>query len=68
MSELSSPPITLAVLGLLEHIPVPLILPEIVVQQSRGGYKNTAMFVQPLHTIVAVHTGGQPFKFLLVQH
>jgi hypothetical protein len=45
-------------LRLLEHIPVPLILPEIVVQQSRGGYKNTAMFIQPLHTIVAVQTGG----------
>jgi hypothetical protein len=49
-------------LRLLEHIPVPLILPEIVVQQSRGGYKNTAMFIQPLHTIVAVQTGGSAFK------
>ena len=54
-------------LRLLEHIPVPLILPGIV-QNSRGGYKNTAMFVQPLHTIVAVQTGGQPLRFLLGQN
>jgi hypothetical protein len=48
-------------LRLLEHIPVPLILPEIV-PQFRGGYKNMAMNVQPLHTIVAVQTGGSDFK------
>jgi hypothetical protein len=45
-------------LRLLEHIPGPLILPGILPMNSRGGYKNTAMFVQPLHTIVAVQTGG----------
>jgi hypothetical protein len=55
-------------LRLLEHIPVPLILPGILPMNSRGGFKSTAMFVQPLHTIVAVQTGGQPLKFLLGQN
>jgi hypothetical protein len=50
-------------LRLLEHIPVPLILPKIVPQQH-GGFKNMAMYVQPLHTILAVQTGGCPLKFL----
>jgi hypothetical protein len=46
-------------LQLLEHIPVPLILPELVDQSSLGKeYRNTAMFVQPLHTILAIQTGG----------
>jgi hypothetical protein len=48
-------------LRLLEHIPVPLILPEIVPQQQ-GGYRNMAMYVRPLHTILAVQTGGSAFK------
>jgi hypothetical protein len=46
-------------LQLLEHVPVPLILPEMVQQYPMGkGYRNTAMFVQPLHTILAIQTGG----------
>jgi hypothetical protein len=49
-------------LRLLEHIPVPLILPEIVPQQQGKGYKNIAMYVQPLHTILALQTGGTAFK------
>jgi hypothetical protein len=49
-------------LQLLEHVPVPLILPGMV-RQSRGkGYINMAMFVQPPHTILAIQTGGLAFK------
>jgi hypothetical protein len=48
-------------LRLLEHIPVPLILPEIVPQQH-GGYRHIAMYVQSFHTILAVQTGGSAFK------
>jgi hypothetical protein len=51
-------------LRLLEHIPVPLILPEIVPQQQGKGYRNMAMYVQPLHTILALQTGSQPLRFL----
>jgi hypothetical protein len=47
---------------LLEHIPVPLILPELVNQSSGKKYRNTAMFVQPRHTILAIQTGGLAFK------
>jgi hypothetical protein len=54
-------------LRLLEHIPVPLILPKIVPQQH-GGYKNMAMYVQPLHTILAVQTGGSAFKVFTRQN
>jgi hypothetical protein len=49
-------------LRLLEHIPVPLILPKIVLQLQGKGYRNTAMYVQPLHTILAIQTGGSAFK------
>jgi hypothetical protein len=49
-------------LRLLEHKPVPLILPEIVPQQQGKGYRNMAMYVQPLHTILAIQTGGSAFK------
>jgi hypothetical protein len=50
-------------LQLLEHVPVPLILPGQVRQYPMGkGYRNTAMFVQPLHTILAIQTGGSAFK------
>jgi hypothetical protein len=45
-------------LRLLEHIPVALILPEIVPQQQGKGYRNMAMYVQSLHTILAIKTGG----------
>jgi hypothetical protein len=48
-------------LRLLEHILVPLILPKIVPQQH-GGFKNMPIYVQPLHTILAVQTGGLAFK------
>jgi hypothetical protein len=49
---------------LLEHVPVPLI-PEFVQQYPIGkGYQNTAMFVQPLHTILAIQTGGRHSKYL----
>jgi hypothetical protein len=42
-------------LQLLEHIPLPLILPEFVQQYPMvKGYRNTAMFVQPLHTSLAI--------------
>jgi hypothetical protein len=34
-------------LQLLEHVPVPLILPGMVRQTMGKGYRNTAMFVQP---------------------
>jgi hypothetical protein len=52
-------------LQLLEHIPVPLILPEFVQQYPMGkGYRNTAMFVQPLHTILAIQTGGWHLRYL----
>jgi hypothetical protein len=52
-------------LQLLELIPVPLILPEIIQQSSGRGYRNTAMFVQTLHTILAIQTGGRHLRFLL---
>jgi hypothetical protein len=51
-------------LQLLEHVPVPLILPGQVRQYPMGkGYRNTAMFVQPLHTILAIQTGGRHLKY-----
>jgi hypothetical protein len=49
-------------LQLLEHISVPIILPEIVQQLQGKGYRNTAMLVQPLHTILAIKTGVSAFK------
>jgi hypothetical protein len=50
-------------LQLLEHVPLPLILPGMV-RQSRGKrYRNTAMFVQPPHSILAVQTGGWHLKY-----
>jgi hypothetical protein len=49
-------------LRLLEHIPVPLIVPEIDPQQQGKGYRNMAMYVKPFHTILAVQTGGSDFK------
>jgi hypothetical protein len=49
-------------LQLLENIPVPLILPEIVPQLQGKGYRNTAMYVPTLHTILAIQTGGSAFK------
>jgi hypothetical protein len=50
-------------LQLLEHVPVPLILPGMVKQSWGKGYRNTAMFVQPPHTILAVQTGGRHLKY-----
>jgi hypothetical protein len=47
----------------VKHVPVPLILPEFVQQYPIGkGYRKTAMFVQPLHTILAIQTGASAFK------
>jgi hypothetical protein len=49
-------------LQFLEHVPVPLILPEMVKQYPMSkGYRNTAMFVQPLLTILAIQAGGSAF-------
>jgi hypothetical protein len=51
-----------APLRLLEHVPVPLIIPGMVKQSNHKigmpRYRNTAMFVQPPYTILAVQTGG----------
>jgi hypothetical protein len=45
-------------LQLLEHVPVPLILPGIV-RQSRGkGYRNTAIFVHPPPYHLGCSNGG----------